>query len=230
MLIEYRKRLIRKLDSNNTIYFLERSFRVPRSILNINEYCSTTNKDRKRGITNLHVIDTSVKLEIGNRIRSKLNSESGWEWYVGTVLDIGRSLEGEIVKISIEYDGGRVIIVEYEARDWHDDDNVVVNDSGENKEGKDDKRRRKGEVVIDSSGMLICGEAGCEYKSKLKENLNRHKASAHDMDGTLYLCNVKGCAYKVKQKSQLKRHKAMIHDIDVNYYLCNVDGCKTRRK
>ena len=82
-----------------------------------------------------------------------------------------------------------------------------------------DKKRRKGGIGEEGSPrMFICGEEGCDYESKRKDGLKKHKAAEHDIDVTYYLCNVNGCEYKAKEASKLKRHKAIIHDIDATYY------------
>ena len=63
-----------------------------------------------------------------------------------------------------------------------------------------EKRRRKDTVDKDDGPrMFICGEEGCEYESKWKHTLKKHKAMIHGIDVTYYLCNVDGCEYKAKE-------------------------------
>jgi hypothetical protein len=105
---------------------------------------------------------------------------------------------------------------------------------------------------------LLCNQ--CEYKTKDKPKLKRHKARIHDIDVTWYDCDVEGCQSKFKSAGEvkshkahkhnidvtwhpceecqskfksvdkLKRHKARIHDIDVTWYDCDVEGCQSKFK
>ena len=59
----------------------------------------------------------------------------------------------------------------------------------------------------------MCEVGGCDYKSKIKGNLRKHKAFVHDIDVVYYLCDVDGCEYKTKTTSNLRQHKTGFHGI-----------------
>ena len=77
-----------------------------------------------------------------------------------------------------------------------------------------------------------CDIEGCDYKSKHKSDLKRHKANVHDIGVTWHQCDIENCHYKCKQKCDLKRHKADVHDIDVTWHHCDIEDCdyKCKRK
>ena len=75
---------------------------------------------------------------------------------------------------------------------------------------------------------LLCNQ--CEYKTKDKPKLKRHKARIHDIDVTWYDCDVEGCQSKFKSAGEVKSHKAHKHNIDVTWHPCDVKGCQSKFK
>jgi len=187
-----------------------------------------------------HTKEEGEKIEVGMRVKSKFD---GGDWYEGEVTKVERDKGGNVIKIAVEYDDG-----DEEKCRWPDNDIVIVeNELVEEKKTKktkkdgEDKRggRKMGKIGVEREGgyidgegtkMFICGEEGCDYKSKWKHALKAHKANIHDLDVTYYLCGVTDCRYKAKTASTLKTHEAAVHDIDVTYYLCGVNACEYKAK
>ena len=70
-----------------------------------------------------------------------------------------------------------------------------------------------------------CDLLGCNFKTKQKSHLKRHKSFVHDINVKWFSCDIPGCDHKSKQKSNLKVHKAVIHDIDVKWFSCDISEC-----
>lgn len=51
----------------------------------------------------------------------------------------------------------------------------------------------------------------CDYKTKNKSHIKRHKSVNHNIDVKWFHCDIKDCDYKTKTNSQLKLHKLRIH-------------------
>ena len=68
----------------------------------------------------------------------------------------------------------------------------------------------------------------CDYKSKQRWHLKRHKADVHDIGVVWHPCDL--CDYKCKQKSDLKRHKASVHEIGVVWHHCDLCDYKCKQK
>ncbi|GMI08346.1 hypothetical protein TrVE_jg1921 [Triparma verrucosa] len=56
-----------------------------------------------------------------------------------------------------------------------------------------------------------CDQDGCDYKTKRKDDLRRHKANVHDIGVQWHFCDQ--CDYKAKEKGNLKVHKRNVHGI-----------------
>ena len=52
-----------------------------------------------------------------------------------------------------------------------------------------------------------CNQPGCDYQTKRRRDLKRHKADVHDIGVNWHHCDQPGCDYRAKRKSDLKRHK-----------------------
>ena len=79
--------------------------------------------------------------------------------------------------------------------------------------------------------LKCCDQEGCNYKTKKKGHLKRHKADKHDIGGTWHKCDQEGCDYKCKQASNLKMHKVSKHDIGVTkWHECDQEGCNYKCK
>jgi hypothetical protein len=70
-----------------------------------------------------------------------------------------------------------------------------------------------------------CDVGDCEYRSKQKGALNRHKSSIHNIGNIWSECDVDDCGYKCKIKSSLNRHHSFVHRINVFWIKCDIDGC-----
>ena len=75
-----------------------------------------------------------------------------------------------------------------------------------------------------------CDEPGCNYSCKIKGNLKKHKAYAHDKNVTWFYCNEPECNYKCKQKYDLKKHHANKHNKNVTWFYCDEPGCNYKCK
>ena len=82
--------------------------------------------------------------------------------------------------------------------------------AGTNEDNENEKRSKE-EINEERPRMFVCGEEGCEFESKWKGHLKRHKAMVHDIDVLYYLCNSDGCEYKAKSSSNLNQHRKNIH-------------------
>ena len=110
-------------------------------------------------------------------------------------------------------------------------DNIINNN---NKISNRSNYNYKGNLIQNMENIdhnfLYCDQDGCNYKSKLKSNLKKHKANVHDIGVTWFYCDQDNCNYKCKRKSDLKQHKKNIHDIGVTWFHCDQDGCNYKCK
>ena len=65
----------------------------------------------------------------------------------------------------------------------------------------------------------------CEYKSKSSSHLKRHKRNKHGMLVIWHWCDIKGCRFKCKEAHNILQHKIYTHDIDVQWFKCDIDDC-----
>ena len=68
----------------------------------------------------------------------------------------------------------------------------------------------------------------CDYKTKIKSSLKKHKVSIHDIGVTWYHCDQ--CDHKCKHKPHLKNHKANKHNIGVTWHHCDLCDFKCKQK
>ena len=69
----------------------------------------------------------------------------------------------------------------------------------------------------------------CDYKSKRKGHLKRHKQNKHNIGVVWHRCDL--CSFKCNQKCNLKRHKQNKHNIGVVWHRCDLCSyeCKEKR-
>ena len=70
----------------------------------------------------------------------------------------------------------------------------------------------------------------CNYRTKWKCNLTKHKKFKHDIGVIWFYCDQNDCNYKCKENGSLTRHKANIHDIGVIWYHCDQNDCNYKCK
>jgi len=76
----------------------------------------------------------------------------------------------------------------------------------------------------------FCEEDDCDYKSKEKCKIKRHKADKHNIGVKWHYCPEDDCDYKCKQKCHIKLHKASKHNIGVKWHYCLEDDCDFKGK
>jgi|TARA_B000000475_G_C15991969_1_gene445420 hypothetical protein len=75
-----------------------------------------------------------------------------------------------------------------------------------------------------------CDYSGCNFITKYKSSLPRHKAAIHGINVKYTYCDQDGCDYKTKHDMfDLKKHKMYAHDILFrDYFYCDEPGCNYR--
>ncbi len=91
---------------------------------------------------------------------------------------------------------------------------------------------KSGQIL--SMMIFSCDVPDCDYKSKKKSHMTRHKWGVHGIGIPVWFsCDVVACEYKCKDNSHLRRHKWYTHDImgvGYTWFSCKMENCDFKSK
>lgn len=80
---------------------------------------------------------------------------------------------------------------------------------------------------IGNYNYFYCDIKECDYKCKMKGQLESHKLQFHGINNKLFVCNVSGCDYRAKTLSNLNSHNWHKHLLgDKKWHNCGIGACE----